>query len=701
MSGLPVDRLLPGSPHPRGATWDGLGANFAVFSAHASRVDLCVFDPAGRREIARLPLPECTDEVFHGYLPEARPGLLYGYRAYGPYRPEQGHRFNHHKLLIDPYARGLARDLSWTDALFGYSLGSRRRDLSFDRRDSAAAMPRSVLCDDSFNWGNDQNPRRPWSDTVIYEMHVRGFTMRCEALPERHRGTFAGLTNPFVIDHLVNLGVTAVEFLPVHAFLQDRFLVEKGLRNYWGYSTLAFFAPERRYLYDASADDLRVAVRRLHAAGIEVILDVVYNHTCEGSELGPTLSWRGLDNASYYRSVAGQPRHLVNDTGTGNTLNTSHPRVLQMVLDSLRHWATSYRIDGFRFDLCSTLGREPHGFNPDSPLFQAILQDPVLRGVKLIAEPWDIGPGGYQLGQHPPGFAEWNDRFRDGTRRFWRGDTGQRAELAARLSGSGDLFDRRRRRSWASINFITAHDGFTLDDLTSYVDKHNEANLENNHDGHSENLSTNWGVEGPTNDPAILALRDRVRRSLLATLMLSGGTPMLLAGDEVRKTQNGNNNAYCHDNELSWMDWTRATEPASRALYEYVARLIALRRSSRSIHTDRFQHGRETPAPGIADIEWFDESGRVLTEDAWNDGHAQLLSLRRAAAMERGVSVTMLMINGTSDDRVFVLPSPALAWTIRIDTADLEREDTAVRGATVAVGGHGVVLLVATAEPAP
>ncbi|MBC7158544.1 MAG: glycogen debranching protein GlgX, partial [Porphyrobacter sp.] len=532
MSDFP-DRLEPGMPYPLGATFDGLGVNFAVFSANADRIELCLFDPQGGRQVACLELPEWTDEVWHGYLPYARPGLLYGFRAHGPWEPEQGHRFNPNKLLLDPYAKMLSGEIRWSDALHAYRLRSPRKDLSFDRRDSAPAMPKSVVMAEGFDWTGDQRPAVPWSDTVIYEAHVKGLTKLLEDVPRRERGTYAALAHPKVIAHLQRIGVTTLELLPIHAFTQDRHLVEKNLANYWGYNTLAFFAPERRYMAGRSGDELRIAIRRLHAAGIEVILDVVYNHTAEGSELGPTLNLRGLDNATYYRLVEGQPRYNVNDTGTGNTLDLSHPRVLQMVADSLRHWAQSYHVDGFRFDLGVTLGRDGNnGFDPRSGFFDVLRQDPVLGQLKLISEPWDIGPGGYQLGNHPPGFAEWNDKFRDATRRYWKGDPGMRPEFASRLAGSADLFDRRARRPWAGINFVTAHDGFTLADLVSYNTKHNEANGEDNRDGHSHNHSYNWGVEGPTENPAIIHRRERVMRSMLVTLFAAMGTPMLLGGDE-------------------------------------------------------------------------------------------------------------------------------------------------------------------------
>ena len=694
-------KLNPGDGNVLGATWDGLGVNFAVFSAHAERVELCLFDPTGRREIARLDLPECTDEVFHGYLPDARPGLLYGYRVHGPYQPEAGHRFNPHKLLLDPYAKKLAGRLHWSDALFGYRVGSARDDLSFDRRDSAAAMPKAVVVGDAYPWGNEQAPNTAWKDTIVYEAHVRGLTMRHEEVTPNERGTFAALADPWVIEHLVKLGITAIELLPIHAFLQDRFLVAKRLKNYWGYSTLSFFSPEPSYIAasDGSANELRAAVRQLHAAGIEVILDVVYNHTCEGSEMGPTLSWRGFDNASYYRAVDGQPRHLVNDTGTGNTVNISHPRVLQMVMDSLRHWAQSYHIDGFRFDLGSTLGREPHGFDSGSGFFDAIRQDPVLSRLKLISEPWDIGPGGYQVGNHPPGFAEWNDRFRDGVRRYWRGDHGQRAELAARLMGSSDLFERRQRKTWASVNFVAAHDGFTLQDTVSYNERHNEANGENNNDGHGENLTNNWGVEGETEDETINAIRGKVARSLVATLLFSHGTPMLLGGDEMGRTQQGNNNAYCQDNEISWFDWSAllaAGDNAAKLLTRFTARAIALRKAHPSLRSPKFLHGTLEVLPGIFDVAWFDENAEVPTLEAWADAVAQLLALRRAAIDGDAVDITLLLLNATHEDREFKLPNPELSWEIKLDSAAPDAAPHKPDQPAVMVGAHAAMLLAVT-----
>jgi glycogen operon protein len=696
-------RLLAGKPYPMGATWDGLGVNFAVFSAHAERVELCLFDAAGRREVTRIALPDCTDEVFHGYLEGARHGLVYGFRVHGPYQPEAGHRFNPNKLLLDPYAKKLVGALHWSDALFGYRIGAARGDLSFDRRDSAAAMPKAVVVDNSYQWGEARPPHHAWADSVIYETHIRGFTLKNPNVAEHERGSFAALADPWMIEHLVKLGITAIELLPFHAILQDRFLVAKKLRNYWGYSTLAFFAPEPSYLAASGGtlNEIRVAMRRLHAAGIEVILDVVYNHTCEGDETGPTLSWRGFDNASYYVPVRGNPRRVVNDTGTGNTVNLAHPRVLQMVTDSLRHWAEAYHIDGFRFDLGTTLGRESHGFDPWSGFFDALRQDPVLNRLKLIAEPWDIGPGGYQLGNFPPGFMEWNDRFRDGARRFWRGDGG-RAELASRLMGSADFFNKQRRKTWASGNFIAVHDGFTLTDLVSYEAKHNDANGEDGRDGTDNNNSANWGIEGPTEDAAICARRETVKRSLLATLFTAHGTPILLGGDEIGRTQRGNNNPYCQDNEISWFDWTdmaAAGDTAAKLLSRFTARLIAARQAHPSLRAATFMPGDIEMLPGVTDARWFDERGEVLTGEAWADAGAQLLALRRAAPKGEAVDVTLLLFNASNQDRAFAFPKPELPWEIELDTSKPERQPGPAAPPGMIVGAHGAVLLAASVTP--
>jgi glycogen operon protein len=688
-----VDRLLPGAPYPLGATWDGLGTNFAVFSAHAGRIDLCLFDPSGRRQVARLTLPEYTDQVWHGYLPGSRAGLIYGYRAHGPYEPQRGHRFNPHKLLLDPYARHIVGDIRPSDALYGYRVNSPRGDLSFDRRDSAPGMQKAMVTASSFNWADDRAPSVPWSDTVIYEIHLKGFTLQWPGLLPREGGTFAALADTQVIDYLRRLGVTAVELMPIHAFAQDRHLLEKGLRNYWGYNTLGYFAVEPRYVCDGSSDEMKIAVRRLHAAGIELLLDVVYNHTAEGNEFGPTLSFRGLDNASYYRLVPDNPRHYINDTGTGNTLDISHPRVLQMVMDSLRYWVTEFHVDGFRFDLGVTLGREQNGFDPGSGFFDAVCQDPILSRVKLISEPWDAGPGGYQLGQHPPGFAEWNDRFRDGVRRFWRGDDGQRSDFAARLAGSADIFERQGRRPYASINFVASHDGFTLRDTVSYSERHNEANAEDNKDGHPENFSSNWGIEGPTDDPKIDGLRRRVQLAMLASLFLSQGTPMLMAGDEFGRTQNGNNNAYNQDNETSWVDWALAQSEDGAVMTEFVARLIALRHRYPALRSSSFLHGQDKPAPDLLDIAWFDETGEPISIDAWNNPHGRMIVLRRAIRAENGpLPVLSCFINGSADDRDFKLPPPDLPTRLLIDSADPVAPERDLDGDVLNIKARSVAL---------
>jgi glycogen operon protein len=686
------DRLDAGSPLPLGATWDGLGINFAVFSANATHMELCLFDPQGKREIARFDLPECTDEVWHGYLPDALPGTVYGYRAHGPYEPQNGHRFNPNKLLLDPYARRLTGNLRWTDALFGYRARSPRADLSFDRRDSAPAMVKGVVTDESFSWNEDRRPNVPWSETIIYEAHLKGLTARFDSVRPPERGTFAALTHPDVIGHLRNLGVTAIELLPIHAFLHDRHLVARNVVNYWGYNTLSFFTPEPAYLSSGEANEMRAAIRRLHMAGIEVILDVVYNHTCEGSELGPTLCWRGLDNASYYHLLEDDRRYPVNDTGTGNTLNLSHPRVLQMVLDSLRYWAEYFHVDGFRFDLGSALGREFYGFDPAGGFFDAVLQDPLLSRLKLISEPWDIGPGGYQLGNHPPRFAEWNDRYRDTARRFWRGDSGMRPELARRLSGSADIF-HRARRPWASVNYLASHDGMTLNDLVSYGHKHNEANGEYNSDGSGDDHSANWGIEGPTEDEKIVGIRERLKRSLLATLFFSLGTPMLMAGDEFGRTQGGNNNAYCQDNEISWIDWSLKEQKQGSALFAFVCRLGRLRRNYPLLRSARHLHGQEAIATGVLDIEWFDERGQPLSEEDWGNPEGRALVMRRAGRDASGrVVLLSLALNASAAALDFVLTGAA-HWRVLADSAAPDRKLDVLEGNTVCVADRAALLL--------
>lgn len=689
-------RLETGKPYPLGAHFDGSGVNFAVFSAHAWKVELCLFDAEGRRERQRLALPECTDEIWHGYLPEAQPGLVYGYRAHGPYDPVKGHRFNPHKLLIDPYARQLKGALRWGDAVFGYRVQHPKADLAMDRRDSAPLVPKCVVAGELFDWEQRGRPSTPWADTILYEAHVKGLSMLRDDIDEPLRGTCGALADPRFLDHLHRLGVTTIELLPVHAFLQDHFLVERGLRNYWGYNTLAYFAPENAYLPGGHPNDLRKAVRELQASGFEVVLDVVYNHTAEGNELGPTLSWRGLDNASYYRLVPGEERYYINDTGCGNTVNLSHPRVLQMVMDSLRYWAESYRIDGFRFDLGVTLGREGTGYDPGSGFFDALLQDPVLSRLKLISEPWDIGPDGYQLGNHPPGFAEWNDRFRDSVRRFWKGEPAMRPELAARMAGSADLFDRRFRRPWASVNYLASHDGLTAYDLVCYEGKHNEDNGDDNADGHAENHSRNWGAEGPSRDRAINARRERVLRAMLATVFLANGTPMLMAGDEMGNSQRGNNNAYCQDNEISWLDWRQLDMPTGHDLARFVSRLAHLRCQHPSLRMDRYLDSNEELAPGIKRMQWYDLDGSLMGEAAWGFAEGRVLGLRRAAALpDGGVEVSLVLVNGSDGDVDFVLPESEGEWQRLLDTSGAGAAATTLHTPQVKVCAHALVLLLA------
>jgi isoamylase len=687
--------VLPGRPYPLGATWNGAGVNFAIFSEHAEKVELCIFDPRGRREVHRIVLPEYTDLVWHGYLPDARPGLLYGYRVYGPYDPANGHRFNHHKLLLDPYAAMISGSLQWSDAQFGYRIGSPRGDLSFDRRDDAAGMPKCVVVDTAFTWGNDRLLHARWHELVVYELHVRGFTMKHPNVPPALRGTFAGLSSPAAIEHLTHLGITAVELLPVNYFTDDRHLVERGLRNYWGYSPISFFAPNPRYCSEPNLGEFKTMVSRLHDAGIEVILDVVFNHTAEGNELGPTLSFRGIDNKSYY-ALADDQRYYVDYTGCGNSLNLDHAHVLKMVTDALRYWVREMHVDGFRFDLAATLARRDRHFSAQSNFLSAIEQDPVLSRVKLIAEPWDLGPQGYRVGDFPAGWSEWNDRFRDGVRRFWRGD-GSTPEMATRLTGSSDLFDRRGRRPRASVNFVTSHDGFTLHDLVSYDAKHNEANLDDNRDGIDENYSWNCGAEGETLDPAILALRAKQQRNFLATLLLSQGTPLLLSGDELQRTQRGNNNAYCQDNEISWLDWS-AFNPAlsfdfARAahfeqsdttgseLIEFARNLIALRRAHPVFRRPRFFRGvKHEPSP-LKDITWYAPDGREMTHHDWHDEQRRCFgALLGGDSGDHFISLQgyperddsfLIILNGHPTPVEFVLPQvPEIRrWTPLLDTS--------------------------------
>ncbi|SFU44861.1 glycogen debranching protein GlgX [Halomonas korlensis] len=674
-------RVREGWPFPLGATWDGLGVNFALFSAHATRVELCLFDDEGQQELERIELPEYTDEIWHGYLPDARPGQLYGYRVYGPYAPTDGHRFNPNKLLLDPYAKQIVGELQWDEALFGYTIGDPEGDLSFDERDSAPFMPRCRVVDPAFTWGRSRDVQLPWDRTIIYETHVRGYTMRHPSVPAALRGTFSGLMVNEVVDYICSLGVSSVELLPIHAFVDDQHLLEQGLRNYWGYNTLGFFAPHSRYLSGASINEVKQMVARYHAANLEVILDVVYNHTAEGNELGPTLSLKGIDNASYYRLMPHENRYYIDDTGTGNTLNMSHPRVLQMVTDSLRYWATEMRVDGFRFDLATILGREPHGFDEGGGFLDSCRQDPVLSQVKLIAEPWDCGPGGYQVGGFPPGWAEWNDRYRDTVRSFWKGDEGQLPELATRLMASADFFDRRGRRPFASVNFVTAHDGYTLHDLVVYEEKHNEANGEDNNDGHDNNLSWNHGVEGPTDDPEIQALRLRQIRNFFATILFSQGTPMLLAGDELLRTQQGNNNAYCQDNEISWVDWNLGAD--AHAMIDYVRQVIALRLSYPILRRGRFLSGEYNEQMGLREVTWLAPDGEEMDVERWEDPEARTLGLlldgraQPSGIRRAGDDVTLLLLfNAHHEGVTFSLPAVARGshWLCRLDTSHAQDE---------------------------
>jgi glycogen operon protein len=676
-------RVREGLPFPLGATWNGLGVNFALFSASATKVELCLFDGDGQTEIERVELPEFTDEIWHGFLPDARPGTIYGYRVHGPYAPEGGHRFNANKLVLDPYAKAVLGYLEWNPAVFGYRMET-GDDRTFDTRDSAPFMPKCRVIDPAFTWGDDRPPRTAWDRTVVYELHVRGYTALHPEVPENLRGTFRGLTEPKVLDHMKKLGVTAVELMPVHTFIDDSHLLEKGLRNYWGYNTISFFAPARRYaaVPDFAFAEFKEMVARFHDAGIEVILDVVYNHTAEGNQFGPTFSFKGIDNASYYRLLPKEPRYYINDTGTGNTLNLSHPRVLQMVNDSLRYWVQEMHVDGFRFDLGTILARETHGFDAGGGFLDSCRQDPVLSSVKLIAEPWDCGPGGYQVGGFPPGWAEWNDRYRDTVRAFWKGDDGTLAELATRLTGSGDVFNRRGRKAWSSVNFITAHDGFTLQDLVSYNDKHNEANGEDNRDGHCDNRSWNHGAEGPTDDEEIVALRERQKRNMLATLLLSQGTPMLLAGDEFGRTQRGNNNAYCQDNEISWVDWNH--DDRAEAQIRFVRRLTSLRRSYAVLHKSRFLTAAWNEDLGVKDSTWLTPAATEMTQEHWHDDRAKCVGLlldgraQTSGLRQRGSEATLLLVVNAHHDVVdFTLPEVpgGRGWLRLIDTNLPEADD--------------------------
>lgn len=678
-------KARPGKPYPLGATWDGNGVNFALFSENANKVELCLYGADGKQESGRVTLSEYTDQVWHIYIPGVGPGQIYGYRVYGPYEPSKGHRFNPAKLLLDPYAKAMTGKLEWSDADFGYTVGSPEEDLSRDDRDNSAEMLKCAVIDPAFDWEGDAHPRTEWHQTLIYELHVKGFTINCPDVPQELRGTYAGLAFPAVIDYLRSIGITAVELMPVHEFMDDRYLVDRGLKNYWGYNSIGFFAPEARYSSSGVAGqqvkEFKGMVKALHRAGIEVILDVVYNHTAEGNQLGPTLSFRGIDNASYYLLVADNPRYYQDYTGTGNSPNMRHPRVLQIIMDSLRYWVNDMHVDGFRFDLASTLARTLHGVDRLGAFFDVIHQDPVLSQVKLIAEPWDLGEGGYQVGNFPVLWAEWNGRYRDTVRRYWKGDAGQVGDLAYRLTGSSDLYELSGRRPYASINFVTAHDGFTLNDLVSYNKKHNEANGEENRDGTDDNASWNCGAEGPTDDAGVLALRGRQQRNFLATLMFSQGVPMLLSGDEISRTKKGNNNSYCQDNDISWLDWN--VDAPRRELQEFTRSVIKLFREHPALRRRHFFYGRKIRGSEVKDLTWFRPDGQEMNGEDWSNPEARCFGLRLAGnAMdevdENGnplVDDTLLIILNSHHEPVdFTLPADQGVqpeWELLLNTREV------------------------------
>jgi len=699
-------RIWPGAPYPQGANWDGEGVNFSLFSEHAEAVELCLFDhPYDAEASHRIQLRDRTDLIWHCYLPDARPGQLYGYRVHGPYDPGRGHRFNPNKLLLDPYAKAISGTIKWDDSLYGYTIGDPNEDLSFDERDSAGGMPKSVVVDSAFTWGDDRKPRTPWNRTVIYECHVRGMTMRHPDLPEGIRGTYLALAHDPIIDHLLSLGVTSVELMPVHQFVADRRLVDTGLTNYWGYNSIGFLAPHVGYATAGrghQVDEFKTMVKALHRAGIEVILDVVYNHTGEGNELGPTLSLRGVDNASFYRLQPDDPRYYMDFTGTGNSMNMLHPRTIQLIMDSLRYWVRDMHVDGFRFDLAPVLARELYEVNRLGTFFDIIQQDPDLSQVKLIAEPWDVGPGGYQVGNFPIGWAEWNGKYRDCVRRFWRGDPGQVAELASRLSGSSDLYEAGGRRTYASVNFVTAHDGFTLNDLVSYEQKHNDANGDNNQDGSNENWSRNWGAEGPTDSARVGRIRERMKRNLLATVVFSQGVRMVLGGDELGRTQGGNNNAYCQDNETSWMDWQ--LDPEDEELLRFTRTILRIFHSNPVLRRRTFFTGRPIADGGVKDLTWVRPDGEEMRHEDWQDSENHILGMLLHGQAtdevdERGRPIfgdtLLLLLNGGSRSRYFTMPGVEGqgSWQELVNTSRPELPRRTVRAEGVMLVAHSLMLL--------
>ncbi len=687
-------RILPGRPYPQGATWDGTGTNFAIYSERAEKVELCLFDGPARPETERIEMPECTAFVWHCYLPAVQPGQLYGHRVYGPYEPDQGLRFNPFKLLVDPYAKAIAGRVDWNEPTFPYKLGDPAEDHAMDDRDDAAGMQKSVVVNPYFDWEQDRPPRTPLSESVIYEVHVKGFTKCHPDVPEELRGTYAGLASKAGATYLKRLGVTAVELMPVHEFLNDKHLADQGLTNYWGYNTTNFFSPESRYSSSGDlggqVNEFKAMVKALHREGIEVILDVVYNHTSEGNHMGPTLSFRGVDNPTYYRLVPDQPRFYMDYTGTGNSLNVRHPQVLKLIMDSLRYWIEEMHVDGFRFDLAATLARELHDVDRLSAFFDIINQDPVISAVKLIAEPWDVGEGGYQVGQFPVLWAEWNGKYRDTVRRYWKSDDGQLSDLAYRLTGSSDLYQRDGRRPSASINFVTAHDGFTLNDLVSYNEKHNEANGEDNKDGTNENYSWNMGVEGPTDDPAINARRERQKRNFMATLLLSQGVPMICGGDEICRTQKGNNNAYCQDNAGTWYDWNLDEKQLS--FLAFTRRLITLRLRHPNFRRNKFYQDRDIRRSDVRDIMWLRPDGQEMTDEEWSLGWVRCLGLMLNGETigqvdSNGEPVTddtfLILLNCHHEPIKFYMPQGPHdhCWELLVDTAgeDASVEEEAMR----------------------
>jgi glycogen operon protein len=688
--------ILPGKPYPQGATWDGTGVNFSLYSEHASGVDLCLFEDAAAGECETVAIRECSGYVWHCYIPGVKIGQLYGYRVHGPYEPERGQRFNPAKLLVDPYARAIAGKPDWKAPLFGYQLGDAAEDLSRDEQDDARGVPKAVVTTSHFDWENDRPPLTALHDTIVYEVHVKGFTASHPEIPPELRGTYAGLAHPVAIEYLKSLGITAVELMPVHAFPDEKQLLDRGLRNYWGYDSINFFSPESRYCssgdHGEQIGEFKAMVKCLHRAGIEVILDVVYNHTAEGNQLGPTLSFRGIDNPTYYRLVNDQPRYYMDFTGTGNTLNVRHPQVLKLIMDSLRYWVEEMHVDGFRFDLASALARELHDVDRLSAFFDIINQDPVISQVKLIAEPWDVGEGGYQIGKFPPLWAEWNGRYRDVVRRYWKGDDGQLAELGYRLTGSSDLYQRDGRHPTASINFITAHDGFTMNDLVSYDQKHNEANGEENRDGSNDNHSANYGAEGPTSDPRILEIRERQKRNFLLTLLCSQGVPMICGGDEIGRTQKGNNNAYAQDNPVSWYDWN--LDEQRKSLLEFTRKLVALRREHPNLHRRKFFQDRRidpaTPKREIRgrrerDLTWLRPDGEEMTSEEWTAGWVRCIGLRLNGRTLDDVNAVgepiedesfMILLNPHHEPIRFYMPRRgATAWQVLLDSANPERTE--------------------------